>query len=80
MRRRRRRRRGGGASRRTHLDELHEGLLDGVLARSAEHGVLEDVRDALRVVRRRPEHHAEGLVLVVVHQTHHLRAGLDVSE
>jgi hypothetical protein len=48
------------------LDELHEGLLDRVLARSAQHGVLEDVRDARAVRRGGAERHAERLVLVVI--------------
>ena len=47
------------------LDELHEGLLHGVLARAAQHAVLEDVRHARRVGHRRAEDDAEDLVVIV---------------
>ena len=62
------------------LDELDEGLLDGVLAGAAEDGVLQDVRDAGGVGGGRAEGDAEGLVLVIVGQGHHLRTRLLVLE
>ena len=64
----------------SHLDELHEGLLDGVLAGAAEHGVFEDVGDTRGVGRGRAEGDAESFVLVVVGQRHHLGARLLVLE
>eukprot|EP00982_Pelagococcus_subviridis_P010970 31044-Pelagococcus_subviridis.AAC.4 len=62
------------------LDELHERLLDRVLPRAAQHGVLQDVRDPRAVLRRGPERHAETLVLVVVRERHDLRARLEMLE
>eukprot|EP00958_Prasinococcus_capsulatus_P026167 scaffold4659_cov352-Prasinococcus_capsulatus_cf.AAC.1 len=62
------------------LDQLHKGLLHRVLARAAEYGVLEDVRQARGVLRRRAQHDAEHLVFVVVGERHHLRARLGVLE
>ena len=59
--------------------QLDEGVLDRVLARSAEHGVLEDVRQAGRIGRRRGEGDAEDLVAVVVFERDELRAGAPVA-
>lgn len=43
------------------LEQVHEGLLDGVLAAAAEHRVLQDVGNARRVFRGRSERYAEYL-------------------
>jgi hypothetical protein len=48
------------------LEQVHEGLLDRVLARAAQHGVFKDVRHARGIGRRRADRDAENLVLIVV--------------
>mmetsp|Transcript_20996 Transcript_20996/g.35050 ORF Transcript_20996/g.35050 Transcript_20996/m.35050 type:complete len:249 (-) Transcript_20996:161-907(-) len=48
----------------TGLHEFNEWLLHRILPTAAEHRMLQDVRDAIGVLRRRAEDHAEGLVLV----------------
>ena len=61
------------------LDELDEGLLDGVLLGAVEDRVFEDVRDAGRVLDGGAEDGAKGLVLVAVADAHALRAGAVVA-
>mmetsp|Transcript_13091 Transcript_13091/g.33200 ORF Transcript_13091/g.33200 Transcript_13091/m.33200 type:complete len:398 (-) Transcript_13091:92-1285(-) len=58
------------------LDELDKGLLARVLSGAAEHGMLEDMRDAGGVGRGGTEHRAEGLVLVRRGQRKQLSTGL----
>lgn len=54
----------------TALHELHKWLLDGVLAASTQHAVLEDVGDALAVLHRGAQDHTKALVLIVGDQAH----------
>mmetsp|Transcript_615 Transcript_615/g.1804 ORF Transcript_615/g.1804 Transcript_615/m.1804 type:complete len:210 (-) Transcript_615:207-836(-) len=56
----------------TRFHELHEGLLDRVLPRPAQHRVLQNVRHPRRVLHRRPEHGTKGLVLVGAVHGHEL--------
>ena len=60
--------------------QLDEGVLDRVLARAAEYGMLKDVRQAGRIGRRRGEGDAEDLVAVVVLERDELRAGAPVAK
>ena len=57
---------GEGVQERLHrrLEQVHEGLLDGIGVGAAEHGVLEDVEDAGVVCGRRLEGDGERLVFV----------------
>ena len=58
------------------LEQLHEGLLERILLRAAQHRVFQDVGNTGRVGRRRAERDAEDLVLVVVFQREHFGARL----
>ncbi len=71
-------RKGHGVEEGVHraLDQLDERLLDRIFARPAEHRMLEDMRDARRILGRRLEGDAEHLVLVVIDEAQHLGAGL----
>mmetsp|Transcript_3635 Transcript_3635/g.10466 ORF Transcript_3635/g.10466 Transcript_3635/m.10466 type:complete len:230 (-) Transcript_3635:478-1167(-) len=60
------------------LHKLHKRLLDGVLPAAAQHAVLQDVGDASGVVHGSAQHHAKGLILVVVDEGHHLGTCLGV--
>ena len=62
------------------FDELDERLLERVLARAAERRVLDDVRDARIVDRRRAERDGKDLVVVVVLEEEQARAALLVLE
>ena len=62
------------------LDELDERLLERVLARAAERRVLNDVRDARIVDRRRTERDREDLIVVIVLEEEQARAALLVLE
>mmetsp|Transcript_11191 Transcript_11191/g.25072 ORF Transcript_11191/g.25072 Transcript_11191/m.25072 type:complete len:255 (+) Transcript_11191:2371-3135(+) len=46
------------------LQQLHKGLFEWVLAAAAENGVLQHVGDAIRILRRRAEDHAERFVFI----------------
>ena len=79
-----RRHRIGGLVRKRHgveegveraLDQLHERLLHRIFARPAEHRMLEDMRDAGRILGRGLEGDPEHLVLVLIDETEHLPPG-----
>ena len=57
------------------LEQLHEGLLDRIFGRAAEHGMLQDVGHARGIRGRGAEAHAEALVLVGIADGEQLRAG-----
>src|SRR5262249_10472800 len=57
------------------LHQLHKRVLDRVLARPAQHGMLQDVGDAGRVARQGPEGDAEYLILVIIDEREQFGAG-----
>ena len=62
------------------LHKLHKRLFDRILLRAAEHGVLDNMGDAGRILRRRPEADRKDLVRIVREQEKHARTGLLVRE
>ena len=62
------------------LHKLHERILGPVLLRAAEHGVLDNVCDAGRVLRRRPKADRKDLVRIVREQEKNAGAGLLVLQ
>ena len=62
------------------LDQLHKGILDRIPIRPAENRVLDNMGDARRVGRGRPEADVEDLVVIVILQQNQSRAGLLMAQ
>ena len=61
------------------LDKLNEGILDRKISRSTQHCVLNDMRNARRILRRRAESDIKHLIVVIAGKKGHSGARLSVS-
>ena len=61
------------------LEQLHEWLLHGILLRSAQHGMLEDVGDTRVILGNRAERDREGHVVVVAVEPHEVGAAFRIG-
>ena len=61
------------------LDKLNEGILDREISRSAQHCVLDDMRDTGRILRRRAESDIKHFIVIVTGKKGHSGARLSVS-